>query len=93
MAQSPDTIESHKSPASRSFVGYLLMSFLTAANDSLFRWLIVPIAKYRQSTISGLTTEQAEAQEATVLAVGLGAFILPFVIFGPLSGWLADRFS
>ena len=28
-----------------SFVGYLLMSFLTAVNDSMYRWLIIPLAK------------------------------------------------
>jgi len=29
---------------SASFLGYLAMGFLTAVNDSIFRWLIFPIA-------------------------------------------------
>ncbi len=82
-----------RSLTSKSFVGYLVMSFLTAVNDNMFRWLIVPIAKYRYSSIEGLTAAQQEANEATVLALGLGCFILPFIAFAPWSGWVADKFS
>jgi len=75
---------------SKSFVGYLLMTFLTAVNDSMFRWLIVPIGIARFHTDFGWTEKNAEA---VVLPLGLGCFILPFVVFAPWAGWAADRFS
>ncbi|MEZ6124140.1 MAG: MFS transporter, partial [Planctomycetaceae bacterium] len=78
---------------SRSFIGYLLMGFLTAVNDSMFRWLVVPIAKYRVGLTPGLTDAERESSEAMVLAMGLGSFILPAILFAPWSGWIADRFS
>jgi acyl-[acyl-carrier-protein]-phospholipid O-acyltransferase/long-chain-fatty-acid--[acyl-carrier-protein] ligase len=73
-----------------SFVGYLLMTFLTAVNDSMFRWLIVPIAKQLYHTRRGYTLEDAES---LVLPLGLCLFMLPFAVFAPWTGWLADRFS
>ena len=82
-----------RSLTSSSFIGYLVMSFLTALNDNMFRWLIVPIAKYQFTRAADLTAAQREANEATVLSLGLGAFILPFIVFAPWSGWVADRFS
>ena len=84
---------SARSLRSPSFVGYLVMSFLTAVNDNMFRWLIVPIAKYQFTKGADLTAAEREANEATVLSLGLGCFILPFIVFAPWSGWLADRFS
>ena len=38
--------------SSLSFIGYLVMSFLTAVNDNLFRWLIIPIAKKQLQTVA-----------------------------------------
>ncbi len=75
---------------SSSFVGYLLMTFLTAVNDSMFRWLIVPIGKLRFHEDFGWTEENAET---VVLSLGLACFMLPFVLFAPWAGWAADRFS
>ena len=77
---------------SLSFVGYLLMSFLTAVNDNMYRWLIIPIAK-AQVRAGAESAEQIESQESLILSLGLGSLVLPFVIFAPWSGWLADRFS
>ena len=75
---------------SSSFVGYLLMTFLTAVNDSMFRWMIVPIGISRFREDFGWTEKDAEA---VVLPLGLGCFMLPFVVFAPWAGWAADRFS
>lgn len=77
----------------RSLLGYLLMSFLTAANDNMFRWLIVPIAKYQYGNVPGLTVEEKASNESFVLALGLASFIIPSIIFATWSGWVADRFS
>lgn len=81
---------SEKRLRSLSFVGYLAMTFLTAVNDSMFRWLIVPVGKQQFTQKFGWSIEEANT---IVLSLGLGCFILPFVIFAPWAGWCADRFS
>ena len=78
---------------SRSFLGYLAMGFLTALNDNMFRWLIVPIAKFQIASDSQLSPDQVEANETMILSVGLASFVLPSILFAPWSGWIADRFS
>ncbi|MFM8729227.1 MAG: MFS transporter, partial [Planctomycetaceae bacterium] len=75
---------------SASFAGYLLMTFLTAVNDSMFRWLVVPVGREEFRRLYGWG---AEDSEAFVLSLGLGVFMLPFVVFAPWAGWMADRFS
>ena len=71
---------------SSSFVGYLLMTFLTAVNDSLFRWMISPIARHlfkdQVWNIAGYRMPPAEL----VLPLGLFVFVLPFVVFAPWAG-------
>lgn len=91
--ESSDHSSAQRSLTSPSFIGYLVMGFLTAVNDNMFRWLIVPIAKYQFSSAPGLTDAQRQANESMVLALGLGSFILPSILFAPWSGWVADRFS
>ena len=73
-----------------SFIAYLAMTFLTAVNDSMFRWLIVPIGKQQFHELWGWSQKSADS---VVLSLGLGCFMLPFVIFAPWAGWAADRFS
>lgn len=77
---------------SRSFVGYLMMSFLTAVNDSMYRWLIIPIAKH-QLAAEGLSLADTQRAESLIMSAGLMSLVLPFVVFAPFSGWLGDRFS
>ncbi len=78
---------------SRSVIGYLLMTFLTAVNDSMFRWLISPVGiemlKGKSWTILGQSFELDDL----VMPLGLFVFVLPLVLFGPWAGWVADRFS
>ena len=76
--------EPRSSLKSSSFIGYLLMSFLTAVTDNMYRWLIIPIAK-DQLKGTGLSPEQFKAEESLILSLGLGSLILPFVIFAPWS--------
>lgn len=78
---------------SLSFVGYLLMSFLTAVNDNMFRWLIIPIAKRSLHTAGSLSDAELESQESLILSLGLASLVMPLVIFAPWSGWAADRYS
>lgn len=82
-----------KTLLSASFLGYLLMAFLTAVNDNMFRWLVVPIAKAAINTDPTLTDLQREKNDTFVLSLGLASFILPAILFAPWSGWVADRFS
>ena len=50
MTETAITIDdSRKRLTSLSFIGYLVTQGLSAVNDSMFRWLIVPIAKFRIS--------------------------------------------
>lgn len=66
-----------------SFQGYLWTQFLGAVNDNMFRWLVVPIAKFRVGDDFG----------AAALAAGLACFVVPYLVFAPHAGWLADRFN
>ncbi len=63
-----------------SFVGLVVTQFLVALNDNMFRWLIVPIGK-----------ELLGAERA--LSFGLACFVLPYLLFASIAGYLADRFS
>lgn len=67
----------------RSFLGLLGAQFLGAANDNIFRWIVV-----------GMGKELAGPQyEARTLSVGLACLVLPFVLLASPAGWLADRFG
>ncbi len=58
--------EPRSSLKSLSFIGYLLMSFLTAVNDNMYRWLIIPIAK-AQLVSKGLSPEDLKSEESLIL--------------------------
>ena len=68
---------------SPSFLGLLITQFLGAMNDNLFRWLVIALGK----PIVGVNNE------GTLLAVGTAAFILPYILFAALAGYINDRFS
>ncbi len=68
---------------SRSFTALLVTQFLGAVNDNFFRWLIVPIAKYRVG----------DEHASLALSAGLAAFVLPYLLLAAPAGYLADRFS
>lgn len=69
------------------------MSFLTAVNDNMFRWLIIPIAKKNLTLAGPLEPSALEARESLILSLGLASLVLPLGLFAPWSGWFADRFS
>lgn len=66
---------------SASYIGLVITQVLGAFNDNLLRWLAVPLALN-----SGMDA---------VAAVTLGglSLTLPFLLFMPVAGWLADRFN
>lgn len=68
---------------SPSFLGLLLVIFLGAANDNIFRWLAIGMGK------QNVTPENVRH----VLMIGSVAFVLPYLLFAAHAGYLADRFS
>jgi acyl-[acyl-carrier-protein]-phospholipid O-acyltransferase / long-chain-fatty-acid--[acyl-carrier-protein] ligase len=68
---------------SPSFLGLLATLFLGALNDNMFRWLVVPIGKYKVG----------DEHAAVALSAGLACFVLPYLIWAAPAGFLADRFS
>ncbi|MEX2119054.1 MAG: MFS transporter [Pirellulales bacterium] len=73
---------------SRSFLGLLLTQLLGAMNDNMFRWLVVPIGK---ELLADPARDGAGA--ALALSIGLACFVLPYLLFAAVAGYLADRFS
>ncbi|MBI5210858.1 MAG: MFS transporter [Elusimicrobia bacterium] len=67
--------------ASRGFAGLLLTQALSAFNDNAFKALVALLA---------LTTLPPGRAQALVAAAG-ALFIVPFILFSPLAGDLADR--
>jgi acyl-[acyl-carrier-protein]-phospholipid O-acyltransferase/long-chain-fatty-acid--[acyl-carrier-protein] ligase len=67
------------------FPAVLVVRILTVLNDNLARWLVIGLGK-RAALAVGAT-------EASVLAVGTIVYVLPFILFAWLAGWLADRFA
>lgn len=97
-AQTPVELPSSPSAVARSssqlcdksFVGYLTSQFCGAFNDNLFKQLILLLA----TPTAALALANSSADRpvdlqgfATVL------FGVPFVVFGGIAGWLADRIS
>lgn len=70
---------------SRGFTTLLVVRALTVVNDNLARWLVIGLGK-RAAAVVGTSP-------AAVLALGTIFFVLPFILFAWLAGWLADRFS
>lgn len=70
---------------SDGFRTLLVVRGLTVINDNLSRWLIIGLGK-RAAAVAGTSP-------AAVLAMGTVFYVLPFVLFAWLAGWLADRFQ
>ncbi len=92
-SQAVDRVDADDSPAEKpadsdklftpSFIGLLVVIFLGATNDNIFRWLVIGIGK----------THVTPESERWVLAIGSIAFVLPYLLFAAPAGFLADRFS
>ncbi len=61
----------------------LWTQWLTAINDNVFRWFVIGVGKDQ------FTPEHV----GTLLVVGSSFFIVPYIIFASVAGWLADRFK
>ncbi|RMG32659.1 MAG: MFS transporter, partial [Planctomycetota bacterium] len=85
---SHDSRQFSTSLTSRSFLGLLVTQFLTAFNDNMFRWFVVPIAYFEPRAGMGPLMDKADA-----LSLGLVCFTVPYLVFASTAGFLADRFS
>ncbi|MEX2309008.1 MAG: acyl-[ACP]--phospholipid O-acyltransferase [Pirellulales bacterium] len=68
---------------SLTFIGLLLTQFLGTTNDNILRWLVIGLGKHYVE----------KDQVSTVLAVGSGCLVLPYLLLAAPAGYLADRFS
>jgi 1-acyl-sn-glycerol-3-phosphate acyltransferase len=67
----------------RRFGAYFWTQFLGAFNDNVFRNALVILIAFRSWSIAGLAP-------GAVVAVAGGVFIVPFFLFSPLAGEVAD---
>ena len=65
-----------------SFQGLLWTQSLTVVNDNVFRWFVIGVGK----------DQFAPEDQATLLVVGSSFFIIPYILFASVAGWLADRY-
>ena len=76
--------KSKKSPLwGPSFQGLLWTQWLTAINDNVFRWFVIGVGK----------DQFAPEHHAFLLVVGSSFFIVPYILFASVAGWLADRYK
>lgn len=68
---------------SKSFPFFILTQSLGAFNDNFFKMLL------QLFVLSTLVAEQAEG----IISLATFLFTLPFVIFGPWSGYIADKYA
>lgn len=77
-----------ESLSDRSFVGYLITQFFGAFNDNLFKQLLLLLA-----VPTAAAAGAAESQGPDLQGIATIVFGAPFVLFGGLAGYFADRFS
>lgn len=82
-ASSHDHDSLHTGLNSAAFQGLLWTQFFGAINDNVFRWFVIGIGK----------TQYMPENLGTLLVIGSSFFIVPYVVFASVAGWLADRFS
>lgn len=70
----------------RSFASLFGCQFLGALNDNFFKNAFLIAISYGHMQIHGF-------DEASLVALASGLFILPFFVFSPLAGQLADKYS
>jgi acyl-[acyl-carrier-protein]-phospholipid O-acyltransferase/long-chain-fatty-acid--[acyl-carrier-protein] ligase len=68
---------------SAGFLGLLATQFLTAANDNIFRWLVIGIGK----------DYVPREQVGYILTGGTVCLVLPYLLLAAPAGYLADRYS
>lgn len=70
----------------QKFSPFFWTQFLGAFNDNFFKNALVVLVAFRGVQLLGL-------DEGSVVAVASGLFILPFFLFSPLAGQIADKYE
>ncbi len=87
MSEVPTTDDQHVSGisgiSSPAFQGLLWTQALTAVNDNVFRWFVIGIGK----------TQFIPEDYPKLLAAGSAFFLVPYILFASVAGWLGDRFK
>lgn len=76
------TREIPKNIWSSSFQGLLWTQWLTSINDNVFRWFVIGVGK----------DQFLPENQTTLLVLGSAFFLVPYILFASVAGWLADRF-
>ncbi|MCP4333378.1 MAG: MFS transporter [Gammaproteobacteria bacterium] len=79
----PDSI---KLLSSRRFGPFFLTQLLGAFNDNLYKNGLTIFVAFQAATVS-------QQQSNTLVNIAAGLFILPFFLFSPLAGQLADKYE
>ena len=76
------TTDISKTIWSPSFQGLLWTQWLTSINDNVFRWFVIGVGK----------DQFLPESQGTLLVIGSAFFLIPYIVFAAVAGWLADRF-
>jgi 1-acyl-sn-glycerol-3-phosphate acyltransferase len=79
----PDSI---KLLSSRRFSPFFLTQLLGAFNDNLYKNGLTIFVAFQAATVS-------QQQSNTLVNIAAGLFILPFFLFSPIAGQLADKYE
>ena len=78
--------DSIKLLGSRRFLPFFLTQLLGAFNDNLFKNGLTILIAFQAASIS-------QESSNTLVNIAAGLFILPFFLFSPIAGQLADKFE
>ena len=78
--------DSMKLLSSRRFLPFFLTQLLGAFNDNLFKNGLTLLIAFQTASIS-------QESSNTLVNIAAGLFILPFFLFSPIAGQLADKFE
>jgi 1-acyl-sn-glycerol-3-phosphate acyltransferase len=78
--------DSTKLLASRRFSPFFLTQLLGAFNDNLYKNGLTIFVAFQAATVS-------QQQSNTLVNIAAGLFILPFFLFSPIAGQLADKYE
>lgn len=81
-SSSVSTTSKSRGLKSASFQGLLWTQWLTSINDNVFRWFVIGVGK----------NQFAPEDQGMLLVVGSSFFIVPYILFASVAGWLADRY-
>jgi len=86
MSKAPHTQETFPKVRvhSRSFFAFIVTQFLGAFNDNAFKFAIQLLV---------INTVLIASEQGRYISIAMGVFSLPFVLFSPFAGILADRIA